>query len=75
MKPECLTARVGRIPSRAPDRETGSCAHRYAGGGERGRAYARGRARAHGCDHLHERGHADRGCGPPYVNAAAHARA
>ena len=71
MKRERPRARAGRIPPRAPDRETGSCAHGYANGREGDRAYAR----AHGGDHLDGRDDGDRGCGPPHVSAAAHPRA
>lgn len=86
MKRERPRARAGRIPPRAPDRETGSCARGYAHGREGGRAYARDRARAysrdraraHVCDRArgraHDRDDGDRGCGPPYVSAPAHLR-
>ena len=69
MKLERPRARAGRIPPRAPDRETGSCG--YASSREGDRAYAR----AHGGDHLDGRDDGDRGCGPPHVSAAAHPRA
>ena len=66
MKRERPRARAGRIPPRAPDRETGSCAHGYARGREGG--HVRGR------DH-DRRDDGDRGCGLPHVNPGAHSRA
>lgn len=66
MKLERPRARAGRIPPRAPDRETGSCAHGYARGREGG--HVRGR------DH-DRRDDGDRGCGLPHVNPGAHSRA
>ena len=65
MKLERPRARAGRIPSRAPDRETGSCAHGSAHGREAG--HVRGRD--------HDRDDGDRGCGLPHVNPGARPRA
>lgn len=65
MKLERPRARAGRIPPRAPDRETGSCAHGYAHGREGG--HVRGRD--------HDRDDGDRGSGLPHVNPGARPRA
>jgi len=79
MKRECPRARAGRIPPRAPDRETGSYAHGYASDRERARGYDRDHGRAHGCDHARDRAHhrdgGDRGSRPPHGNAGVRGRA
>jgi len=71
MKRECPTTRAGRIPPRAPDRETGSYAHGDASDRERARGYDRD----HGRDRAHHRHDGDRGCGPPHRNAGVRGRA